>query len=78
MDVFEQWWGSRTDPDRIPFGHNEGAGPSDPSVLVETYGWSQSALVHRYVLLGCLCLAGLAALYWAGLQQARRAPRQLG
>jgi hypothetical protein len=70
-DVFEQWFSARTDPDRIPFGMNEGVGPSDPSVLSDQFGWSASLLVHRYVALGCVCLLGLACLYVAGLLRAR-------
>jgi len=70
-DAFEQWWSARTDPDRIPFGMNEGVGPSDPSVLSDQYGWSASLLVHRYVALGCVCLVALACLYVVGR---RRSP----
>ena len=72
-DAFGLWWGSRSDPDRIPFGHNEGSGLSDPSVLTELFGWSETALVRRYVVLGCVCLAALAALYCWGLWRARQA-----
>jgi hypothetical protein len=70
-DPFEQWLGARTDPDRIPFGVNEGIGPSDPSVLSDQYGWSASLLVHRYLALGCVCLLALACLYALGLRSAR-------
>jgi hypothetical protein len=66
-DAFAQWWGARSDYDRIPFGHNEGAGLSDPSVLTEQFGWTTGSLVRRYVALGCVCLAGLAAAYAWGL-----------
>ncbi|HEX4382701.1 MAG TPA: hypothetical protein VH083_07120 [Myxococcales bacterium] len=55
-DVFSLWWGARTDPDLIPFGMNEGVGLSDPSALSDTYGWSAGVLVHRYVVLGSVCL----------------------
>ncbi|HYV66132.1 MAG TPA: hypothetical protein VE964_07805, partial [Myxococcales bacterium] len=72
-DVFTQWWAARTDPDRIPFGMNEGVGLSDPSVLSDQFGWSASLLVHRYVALGCICLIALACLYAAALWQTRRA-----
>ena len=71
MDVFVQWWASRTDFDRIPFGMNEGAGLSDPSVLSETFGWSTDQIVHRYVALGCVCLAVLAVAYLRGLARKR-------
>jgi hypothetical protein len=68
-DVFAQWWSARRDEDAIPFGHNEGAGLSDPSVLTETFGWGTGTLVHRYVALGCVCLVALAAVYAFGLWQ---------
>jgi len=71
-DAFAQWWGSRSDPDRIPFGYNEGSGLSDPSVLTELFGWSETALVRRYVVLGCVCLVALAAVYCWGLWQEQR------
>ena len=70
-DVFEQWWAARTDIDRIPFGANEGQGPSDPSVLSDQFGWSAARLVHSYVSLGIVCLAGLAIVYAVGLMRAR-------
>jgi hypothetical protein len=68
-DVFEQWWSSRHDPDRIPFGMNEGVGLSDPSRLSDQFGWSADQLVSRYVVLGCLCLLVLACAYFFGLRQ---------
>ena len=71
VDVFAQWWESRHHLDRIPFGRNEGSGLSDPSVLCDLFGWSETTLVRRYVVLGCACLAGLATLYVWGLRQAR-------
>jgi hypothetical protein len=62
-DAFEQWWSARVDSDRIPFGANEGIGPSDPTVLSDSYGWSASMLVHRYVAVGCICLFALACVH---------------
>jgi uncharacterized membrane protein (UPF0136 family) len=70
-DAFAQWWASRTDFDRIPFGMNEGAGLSDPSVLSENFSWSTDQIVHRYVALGCVCLAVVAVAYVRGLMRAR-------
>ncbi len=70
-DSFETWWSARTDPDRIPFGMNEGAGLSDPSRLVENHGWTEHLLVQRYVVLGLACLVGLFALYAVKLLRAR-------
>jgi len=55
--------GFADDFDRIPFGMNEGVGLSDPSVLSQTYFWSTDQIVHRYVALGCVCLAVLAISY---------------
>jgi hypothetical protein len=74
-DAFEQWWSARTDFDRIPFGANEGVGPSDPSVLSDTFHWSATTIVHRYVVLGCLCLAALAVRYGLAIRGARAAAR---
>ena len=71
-DAFAQWWASRTDVDRIPFGMNEGAGLSDPSVLSETYGWSTEQIVGRYVALGCVCLFALAGVYVISMLRVRR------
>jgi hypothetical protein len=65
-DAFAQWWASRKDFDRIPFGMNEGVGLSDPSVLSQTYAWSTDQIVGRYVTLGCVCLAVLAVAYVGG------------
>ena len=64
VDAFEQWWSARVDSDRIPYGANEGIGPSDPSVLSDSYGWSASTLVHRYLAVGCVCLFALAWLHF--------------
>src|SRR5258708_26739519 len=68
-DVVEQWWSSRHDPDRIPFGMNEGVGLSDPSRLSDQFGWSADQLVSRYVVLGWLCLLVMAWPYFFGLRQ---------
>src|SRR5213075_2746347 len=65
-DAFSLWWAARKDVDRIPFGMNEGAGLSDPSVLSEQYGWSTGTIVHRYVALGVVCLIVLAVAWFAG------------
>jgi hypothetical protein len=74
-DAFSIWWGARKDPDLIPFGMNEGAGLSDPSVLSDMYGWSADQLVHRYVLLGAVCLLVLLA---ASLLALRNPPEKAG
>jgi hypothetical protein len=72
---FRLWLGASNDIGLIPFGGNEGMGPSDPSVLADTYHWSVNQLVHRYVGLGWLCLGVLAVLYALGLRQAHAAMR---
>ncbi|WP_375760764.1 hypothetical protein [Corallococcus exercitus] len=75
MDGFEQWWASRTDVDRIPFGRIEGVGLSDPSTLVDVYGWNVSRVIHWNVTVGVVCLMALGALYLRGLWTARDALR---
>jgi len=59
-DVASSWIAARRDPGEIPFGQFEGGMLSDASVLVQTYGWTEAALVHRYIWLAGLCLAALA------------------
>jgi hypothetical protein len=71
-DAFAQWWAARKDFDRIPFGMNEGAGLSDPSVLSQTFFWSTDQIVGRYVALGCICLIVVGAAYVVGLLRARQ------
>ena len=73
MDAFGTWWSARHDLERIPFGENEGVGLSDPSLLLETYGWTIQAMIHRYVWLGVVCLGALALLYVVGALRARAA-----
>jgi hypothetical protein len=65
-DAFAQWWASRKDVDRIPFGMNEGVGLSDPSVLSQTYFWSTEQIVSRYVVLGWVCLFVVVASWLLG------------
>jgi hypothetical protein len=75
IDVFDTWWGARTDVDRIPFGEIEGVGLSDPSVLVENYGWHEGLLISRYLTLAAVCGAAVLVAYVLGLWQAARAVR---
>jgi hypothetical protein len=70
-DAFATWWAARTDRDVIPFGENEGSGPSDPTVLVYQQGFSIPGLVNGYVWLGLACLTVLVAAYFWGLRAAR-------
>jgi hypothetical protein len=62
-DVASTWWAARRDPGEIPLGQIEGVGLSDSSVLVETYRWTERALVVRYVAVAAVCLVALAVLW---------------
>jgi len=64
MDVYRLWTGPFED---IPFGEMEGVNLSDPSLLMEMYGWSVLLLVDRYILLARICLMALAVVYVWGL-----------
>jgi hypothetical protein len=75
-DAYATWWDARKNFGTIPFGENEGSGPSDPSRLVGDYGWATGDMVHRYVVLGALCLAVLAVLYVLGLRRREVAARE--
>ena len=75
MDPFVQWWRARRDPDVIPFGEMEGVGLSDPSKLLDDYGWSEAQIVRRFVTLGALCLLVIVATYVHGIVAARRRVR---
>ena len=67
MDAFQSWTGKEED---IPFGTQEGT-LSDPSTLVETYGWTIQLMMQRYVRLAAACLVALAILYVIGILQTR-------
>jgi hypothetical protein len=76
-DAFKTWWSARSNWGAIPFGRIEGVGLSDPARLTDWFGWSVNAMISRYVTLGWLCLAVLAAVYVAGALKARAALRTL-
>jgi hypothetical protein len=67
-DGFATWWAARTDREVIPFGENEGRGPSDPTVLIFQQGFSIPGMVNGYVWLGLACLVVLLAAYVWGLR----------
>jgi hypothetical protein len=69
IDTFHTWTGSE---DNIPFGMQEGT-QTDPSQLVENYGWTIQAMIHSYVRLGEFCLLAIAIIYIAGIIRARKA-----
>ncbi|SEM53920.1 hypothetical protein SAMN05444354_11886 [Stigmatella aurantiaca] len=75
VDIFKVWWDARRNFGSIPFGRNEGSGPSDPSALTDMFGWSVNTLVHRYMTLAWVCLAVLVGLYALGLYRAHAAWR---
>ncbi len=70
-DSFATWWTARHHFDRIPFGEIEGVGLSDPTKLVDQYGWAVQTMIGRYVRLGVACLVVLAVVYLIGIMQAR-------
>lgn len=74
-DAFRTWWRARTNSDAVPFGHIVGVGPSDPSYLMDSHGWSMDMLVSRHVGLGVLCLLVLGMVYAVALLRARAAVR---
>src|SRR5205823_1169102 len=63
VDTFATWWAARSDLGAIPLGEIEGVGLSDPSKLIEDYGWKTHQMVSRYVTLGVTCLIVLTAVY---------------
>jgi hypothetical protein len=67
MDAFVTWTGTEDD---IPFGTQEGT-LTDPSSLVQTYGWPIHVMMQRYIRLGVACIAGLAVMYVFGILCAR-------
>jgi hypothetical protein len=71
MDAFADWWDAGHSAQGVVFGEIEGVGDSDPTKLVQEYGWSEAKLVRRYLNLAWVCLAGLAALYLAHLRRPR-------
>lgn len=71
-----RWWECRTDLSRIPFGTQNGI-LSDPSKLVDGYGWDEVTLVQRYLWLGFACLAVLALVHARALWRDRAALRAL-
>jgi hypothetical protein len=65
VDTFATWWAARHDWEVIPFGEIEGVGLSDPTKLIDVYGWSVESMVQRYVTLGVACtLVFSAAWIW--------------
>jgi hypothetical protein len=72
-DAFKTWWSARTNFGAIPFGRIEGVGLSDPTKLVDWFGWSSNAMISRYMTLAWACLAVLTVVYVVGVLRARAA-----
>ena len=69
MDGFVTWGQAARDSDAIPFGELEGIGTTDPTRLVDDYGWTIDKLVSRYGALRWSCLAAVGALWvWSWLR----------
>lgn len=65
VNVAGEWLAATRDGANIAFGRIEGVGLSDPSKLVDVYGWSERRLVNSYVTLAVVCLVALLALITA-------------
>jgi hypothetical protein len=63
MDAHAVWSGPVS---RLPFGENEN-GLSDPSVLVEQFGWTVADLVRRYLQVADACFFALGISYVLGV-----------
>jgi hypothetical protein len=72
-DGFKVWWDAHRDFAAIPFGANEGVGPSDASRLVDDFNWGSRELIRRYLGLAAVSFAGLAAIWGRGVLQAKAA-----
>ena len=70
VDIFGVWVAARRDFGRIPFGEQEGTGPSDATKLVDDFGWTADQLINRHVALGACCLLVLVLIYAWGVRQA--------
>ena len=57
--------GRATPSGESPCGQFESGGLSDASVLVETHGGTEQALVGRYLAVAGICLVALAVLWTA-------------
>jgi hypothetical protein len=71
VDALDTWLRARADAGQIPLGELEGIGLSDASRLTQVYGWTYAELTGRYVALGIVCAAAIAAMYAAGVMRAR-------
>jgi hypothetical protein len=77
VDTFQEWWIARTDPSIIPYGELEGITETDVTKLTEHYGWSERAMISRYVSLGVVSLLALVPLQWMHIRRSRTALMEL-
>jgi hypothetical protein len=75
MDPLVSWWRARQDWDAIAFGQIEGVGDSDPTKLVEEYGWGVKAMITRYLVVGGICLLVVAIAWLTSCRSDGRTPR---
>jgi hypothetical protein len=74
MDAFSVWTGPR---ENIEFGEMGEGRPTDPSLMVDHYGWGISQMVERYVGLGILCLTILGLVYVIGILSVQKDSRSV-
>lgn len=70
-DATRVWWECKKDFAAIPFGLEDGA-PSDATQLVDTYRWSEGAMIQRYLVFAACCGIALFAAWVFSLWQQRR------
>lgn len=66
-DGLDTWWVARSNPEVIPYGEIEGTGLSDPTRLVDDFGWTQADMVSRYVRLAVLSVVIIGVRYALGI-----------
>jgi hypothetical protein len=77
VDTFHEWWIARTDPSIIAYGEIEGMCDTDPTKLTGQYGWSERALIRRYVSLGVVSLLALVPLQVLHMRRSKAALEEL-
>jgi hypothetical protein len=70
VDINAVWWAARRDSSEIPYTTRENGLESDALRLVGEFGWTESALVNRYIALCLVCMAVLALVYSWGVRKA--------
>jgi hypothetical protein len=70
VDINATWWLARRDSSEIPYTTRDNGMESDALKLVNEFGWTESALVHRYILACVACMAVLALVYAWGVRKA--------